>query len=39
MTLYQFWTDRNKIVADLERLTEFGRQAATGEFYILHLGI
>ena len=38
-TSYRFWTDRDAIVADLERLAEFGRQAATGEFYILHLGI
>ncbi|MFN3651743.1 MAG: hypothetical protein ACK47B_19380 [Armatimonadota bacterium] len=30
---------RDELVRDLELLAEWGRAAATGEFYILHLGI
>ncbi|MBC8140013.1 MAG: hypothetical protein H7Y38_01080 [Armatimonadetes bacterium] len=36
---HQFKTGRDKLVADLLLLADFGRKAATGEWFVLHLGI
>ncbi len=34
-----FKTSREKLAADLKQLAEYGQQAATGAWYILHFGI
>ncbi len=36
---YRFYTSRDKFVAALEQLAEYGCLVVTGEYFLLHLGI
>ena len=36
---YYFKADRDKLVQDLETLADWSKQAATGAFFILHIGV
>ena len=35
----RFWVSRDRLVEDLQTLADFGKQAATGDYFIWHLGI
>lgn len=36
---YRFCTSRTELVQAMRRLAEYGEKAASGEYYVLHLGI
>jgi hypothetical protein len=35
----QMGIDRNKLVSELTTLAEFGAKTATGQYFVMHLGI